>query len=316
MTTLPLEGDITVSDENLDVAPAESVVGLPSEYEDGIVSLDQPAPHEAEPEAEIAEDEAEPEAEPEETEEEELLEFDFGGNKFSVKKSEVPPELAEKIGEFSKDLWADYTKKSQANAETQKALRAREEVVEKITSLSTEALEAFSRGKHLKSEIEQLSTVNLQSLWQSNPDRARQISDALAAKQAELQGIIQTVDQYENDIQQTRQAELERRAGEGRQVLDRKYKGFSSEIAPKLEEYAVKNGISPDEAKSWALTPVVAEMAYKAMLYDQMQSAKAPKSSPKQAAPVRAIKNAGANKAPVSPNNMSFSELGKILGIK
>lgn len=316
MTTQPIEGDITVSDETLDVAPEESVVGLPSEYEDGPVSLDQPADEEAEPEAEEAEDEAEPEAEPEETEEEELLEFDFGGNKFSVKKGDVPPELAEKIGEFSKDLWADYTKKSQANAEIQKSLKAREEVVEKITTLSTEALEAFSRGKQLKSEIEQLSTVNLQSLWQSNPDRARQISDALAAKQAELQSIIQTVDQYETDIQQTRQAELERRAGEGRQVLDRKYKGFSTEIAPKLEEYAVKNGISPDEAKTWALTPVVAEMAYKAMLYDQMQSVKAPKSTPKPATPVRAMKNAGANKGAVSQNNMSFSELGKILGIK
>jgi hypothetical protein len=60
----------------------------------------------------------------------------------------------------------------------------------------------------------------------------------------------------------------------------------------------------------------VAEFAYKAMLYDQMQTAKRPKVSPKPAQPVRSMKNKGGNKQPSNPNDMSFAELGKVLGIK
>jgi hypothetical protein len=182
--------------------------------------------------------------------------------------------------------------------------------------LGGEALDAFTKGKSIKAEIEQLSQVNMQALWQSNPDQARQLSDRLSAKQAELQSIIQTVDHYEHTIIQERQAELARVAEEGKQVLDRKYKGFSVEIAPKLEEYAMKNGIPEDDARLWAANPTVTEFAYKAMLYDQMQAAGKPKVTPKKAAPVRSMPNKGANKQSTDPSKMGFSELGKILGIK
>jgi hypothetical protein len=220
-----------VSDKNPDVVPQESVVDSPSAYsenlkqsqaikkidddavlddsddDEGPVSLDGPEADSEEADEVDKTKEANDE-EAEEEAEEELIEFDFGGNKLEVKKGDVPPELAEKLGEFSKDIWADYTKKSQANADTAKILKVREEALQKVESLNQEMLDVFSKGKHLKSEIEQLSKVNMQALWQSNPDRARQLSDALSAKQAELQSIIQAVDQYETQIKQTRQALL------------------------------------------------------------------------------------------------------------
>lgn len=328
-----------MSDINPDVVPQESVVDYPSEYEaqpEAPEAEEKPSADDARPEGaeddeepvSLDEPEADPEdAEPEEgesddgeaeedAEEDDLVEFDFGGNKLEVKKGDIPPELAEKIDEFSKDIWADYTKKSQANAETAKMLKSRAESLEKIETLSGETLDAFTRGKSIKTEIEQLSAVNMQALWQSDPDRARMLSDTLAAKQAELQGIIATVDQYESQLVQARQDELARRSEEGRQVLDRKYKGFSEQIAPKLEEYAIKNGIPAEEAKTWHLNPVVADFAYKAMLYDQMQAAKTPKATPKTAKPVRSMKNKGGNRQPINQNDMSFEDLGKVLGIK
>lgn len=305
---------------NLDVVPQESVVDSPSDYQpsevtavdnsEAPISLDEQETPEPSEETEETTEEPEPEeSEPEE------IEFDFGGNKLNVKASEVPPEVAEKLDKFSKDIWSDYTKKSQANADTARSLQARATALETMAGLNGEALNAFSQGKGIKAEIEQLSQVDMQALWQDNPDQARQLSDRLSAKQAELQNIIQAVDQYEHQLSTARQAELERLSNEGRQVLDRKYKGFSSEIAPKLEAYAIKSGIPETEAKTWASSPVVAEFAYKAMLYDQMQAAKQPKVTPKPATPVAAMRNKGGSTKPAG-NDMSFSELGKLLGIK
>ena len=326
-----------MSDTNHDVVPQESVVDLPSTHEalepqaeleeipeeaeapepdaeEEPVSLDGPDADPEAPEEDVSEDD-EGEAEEDSKETAEVIEFDFGGNKLEVKAGEVPPELAEKIDTFSKEIWADYTKKSQANAESAKSLGARAAALDNIETLTGEALDVFSRGKGIKAEIEQLSAVNMQALWQSDPDRARMLSDTLSAKQAELHGIIESVDQYEQNISSARQGELERRAAEGKQVLDRKYKGFSSDVAPKLEAYAVEQGIPEAEAKTWASSPIVAEFAYKAMLYDQMQKAKTPKEAPKTAKPVSAMKNKGGSRTSSNPNNMSFSELGKVLGI-
>lgn len=320
--------------DNLDVVPEESVVDSPSDYEaadadepqgeqaeaaevdEEPVSLDDPEPEDDETEAEAeTEDEAEAEDEPEDGEED-FIEFDFGGNKLKVKAGDLPAELAETVDKFSKDIWADYTRKSQDNAETAKTLKARDEALGKIQGLSAEALDTFSRGKGIKSEIEQLSQIDMQALWQSDPDQARQVSDRLSAKQAELQSIITAVDQYERQIDQNRQAELERISHEGKQLLDRKYKGFSSEIAPKIEAYAVKSGIPEHEAKTWSQSPIVAIFAYKAMLYDQMQAAGKPKVAPKIAKPVRSMPNKGGNRNAMNQNDVSFSDLGKILGIK
>jgi len=326
-----------VSDTNLDVVPQESVVDFPFDYEateaeansesepeheaeaddaendEGTISLDELEAEDSETEGEVDEESGD---EPEE-EADEVIEFDFGGNKLEVKKGEIPPEVADKIDRFSKDIWADYTRKSQANAEAAKSLAVREESLAKIENLGGEALDAFARGKSIKDEIEQLSAINMQELWQSNPDQARQLTDLKAAKQAELQSIIQTVDQYERQLDQARQEDLARRMDEGKAKLDRKFKGFSSEIAPKLEKYVHETyGMTADEAAQWPLTPNVAEMAYKAMLYDQMRAANKPKAAPKAAKPVRSMPNKGKAKGSTDQNKMGFSELAKVLGIE
>ena len=317
-----------MSDTNLDVVPQESVVDFPSDYEAPEAEAEAPA----DALEESANDDEEPvsldgpqdepetseESDAEETAEEpEVIEFDFGGNKLEVNKGEIPPELAERVDQFSKDIWADYTKKSQANAEAAKTIKAREESLAKIESLGGEALDAFTRGKSIKTEIEQLSAVNMQALWQSDPDKARQLTDLKAAKQAELQSIIQSVDQYERKLDQARQEELARRTEDGKSKLDRKFKGFSSEIAPKLEQYVQETyGMSKDEASQWALSPDVTEMAYKAMLYDQMRAANKPKVTPKDAKPVKSMPNKGGARGATNPNEMGFGELAKVLGIR
>lgn len=339
-----------MSDENPDVAPQASVVDFPSDHEEakaaaetgaeaesaadalvdadgeGPVSLDTPK-EEAEPEAEaeqVAADadgdadsdaESDTENEGEATDEEaepEVYEFDFGGNKLEVPKGDMPESLAEEVGKYTKAVWADYTKKSQANAEEARALAARSEHVEKLGEMRGEILDLFGQGKSIKAEIEQLSAIDLNNLSEFD---YRRVSDSLAAKRAELTSVIGAIDERERSFAAERQAELERQTEEGRTVLDRKYKDFSTKIAPQLVEYAQKQGMTAEQASEWPLNPVLTEMAYKAMRFDQMQAATKPKATPKPAQTVKAIPNKGGSRGPANPNDMGFAELGKELGI-
>lgn len=313
---------------DMNVVPVRESVDLPSEYapEAGVEAEslantpaegpeEEPVSLESSESNSNDEESGEEEILEEESEEVEFIEFDFGGNKLEVKSGDIPHEVAEKLEKFSKDIWADYTKKSQVNAEVARTLKAHEEAFATIENLGTEALNAFALGKNVKAEIEQLSAINLQELWRSNPDNARQITDLKAAKQAELQSIINEVDQYERQLIRARQEDLARRTEEGRSKLDRKFKGFSTEIAPKLEMYVQETyGMSAEEAAQWSLSPDVTEMAYKAMLYDQMRSANKQKKITKTAKPVTAMPNKGGGKS-TRQNDVSFGELGKILGL-
>lgn len=311
-----------MTEHSHDVVPSENVVDAPENYspapvnqaeatvedvEEQPVSLDADPESDAEPQEAAEEQEGEVETEPE------MIEFSFGGDKLSVEKGAITPELQERIQKFTDGIWSSQTKKSQENIDLAQSLKSRQEYLERMEALGGQTLDVFHRGKQIKSEIEQLSKVNWGELWQSNPDRARQISDALSAKQAELSNIVHFVDQQEQAAAAERQAELARLTDEGVQKLDRKYSNFSTQTVNEVTEYALSCGATQEEADGWALSPMATEWAYKAMLYDRMQAASKPKQTTPKAEPVKAAKLSGATRG--NPNDMSFAELGKILGL-
>lgn len=242
-------------------------------------------------------------------EEAEEIEFDFGGNKLKVPKGAIPEEIASQLDKFTKGTWSDYTRKSQEVAERTKSIEAREGVVEKLSTMSGELLQTFSRGLALKDELSQLQNIDLSRLWQSEPDQARRVSDAISQKQAELSRIANTVSSKEQELNKAQQSEVARRMDEGKQVLERKIKGFS-EKAKDVVAYAVKCGIPETEAHTWPLNPIVTEAFHKAMLYDRMQAAAKPKPAPTQAPsePVKPLKARGAASASKDPDKMSPDE--------
>lgn len=250
---------------------------------------------EAEAQTDDETDENDGDEDGEQEEEKEEIEFDFGGNKLRVAKDSIPPEVAEQLDKFTKGTWSDYTRKSQDIAERSKALEARESAVEKLATLNGETLQTYSKGLQLKAELEQLSQIDLNALWQSDPDQARRVSDAISRKQAEFQSTVNQVAQKEAELTQAQQAELARRMDEGKQLMERRVKGWSEKV-PEVLDYVVKAyGMSKEEAETWPLNPKTAEMAYKAMMFDRMQ-ATAKKPAPKQAKaePVKPMKAKGA----------------------
>jgi len=258
--------------------------------------------------------EVETESEDGEGEEEEgpgEWEFDFGGNALRVPKDKIPAELAEQVQTFGKGLWSDYTRKSQGIAEQAKSLQAREAAIQQMNSLQGEALNTYSTGLALRQEIEQLSQVNVNELWQSDPDRARQISDTINKKQAQFNDIVNRVSQYETQLNQTQAYETARRAEEGKRAIESRIKGFSKQAADVVEYVTKTYGIPKHEAETWPLNPAAAEMAYKAWQYDQLQAKTKKAASPKvEKVPVKPNKpfksNSGAGRK--DPDKMSVDE--------
>jgi hypothetical protein len=250
--------------------------------------------------AEQSEDATEAEHPPEE------IEFDFGGNKFKVPKGSIPDEIADQLDKFTKGTWSDYTRKSQEVAEVRKSVEARAQAVAKLEGINGEVLSAYSKGLQIKAEIEQLRGIDVNALWQSNPDQARRVSDLMAQKSAEFNATVNQVAQLENGLTQAQEAEAARRATEGEALLERRIKGFSSKIPEIIDYVADTYGIDKSHAaKVWRQDPATAEMAFKAMMFDRMQTAgKKPAPAPqKAAAPMVAMKAKGAS--PASNLNLS-----------
>lgn len=237
----------------------------------------------------------------------EEIEFDFGGNKLRVPKGAIPEDVAEQLDKFTKGTWSDYTRRSQEVADARKALEAEQSAVRKLGEIRGDALAAYSDGLRLRAEIQQLQSVNLAALWQSEPDRARQISDALAQKQAEFQNAVAKVGEHETRAAAEEQQHVARLAEEGRQKVAKLAKGFDE---AKVIAYATATyGIPEEQARQWPLNPAGAVMAWKAMQWDALQAKAAPAARPPAppAAPVASIKP---RSAPVEkdPDKMSDAE--------
>jgi hypothetical protein len=255
-----------------------------------------PAPDtEAQTSATAAGDTDEAETDTDEAEPVEELEFDFGGNKFKVPKGAIPEDVAAELDKFTKGTWRDYTQKSQAVAEAAKAIAAEREVVTKLRAMSEETQQAYATGLQIQADIERLSQVDLNALWQSDPDRARRVSDVLAQKQAEFSRTVNRVSELAAASDQAEQQFVASRMDEGRARVAKAIKGFDASAEAKLIDYAVKvHGISERDAKQWALNPAGTVMAWESMQYRALmaksQAAAKPSTPPAPTAPVASLK--------------------------
>jgi len=242
-----------------------------------------------------------------------MHEFSFGESKVSIPADGLTKEIADEIQVFSDGVQSDYAKGKQQIEDGRASLGLQEKALHNLSNLNDTTLNTYSQGLRLKEDIQQLSQVDMNALWQSNPDQARQVSDVLGKKQSELQAVISQIVQQEQELSHAQQEEVQRRHGEGVAILDRKYKNFSTEQSPKLIKYAVSKGMNSTEAGNWALNPIMAEMAYKAMLYEDMQNKMKNKPKPKQVtSPVKSAKTKGSSIPGVKNlDKMSMDEYAK-----
>jgi hypothetical protein len=252
--------------------------------------------------------EEQPEAVAEEPEE---VELSFGAKTLKVAKSAIPESVLSELEEFTKGVQGDYTRKTQEVAEQRKEVEAKRELFEKLSTLKGEALSAFSAGQRLASEIQQLEQIDLNAVWQSDPDQARRIGDALSIKRAEFQKYVNAVSAHEAAMEAEQQRAIAKLEEAGRAEMRRVVKGFDENAEREMVAYAVKNGIDEQDAKRWPLNPKTAQMAWKAMQFDKLQAqtkaATAAKPPPAPAAPVKSVAGK-VTAAPRNPDQMSDEE--------
>lgn len=252
-------------------------------------------------------DEGEDQGEPEE------VEIDFAGRKERFRLDGSVKDVVDRVQEVVKNFQGDYTRKTQEIAETAKSLKVREEAVQKLSTINGEALNEYSKALGIKAEIAKLEQVNVQALWATNPDQARQVSDRLSALRSVFQASVERVGHLETQAQQAEEVEASRRIAENKALLEKRTPGFEK-MVPEIVEYVASTYGIPKEhaAKVWALDPATSDMARKAMLYDRMQKASKTNPAPgKTASPVPTMKTKGAAQATKDPDKMSVEEWTK-----
>jgi hypothetical protein len=269
----------------------------------------------------------------EDNEADEEVEYDLGGGqKLKVKANATAKEVFEAAQKAFKDVEGNFTRKQQAVAEQVKSVQARAEAVQKLETLNGEALQEYSKGLNLRSDIEQLSqrvsqakAAYEQAQYNAHldpetarraADQYRYLSDTLRDKQGDFQATVAKVAQLEAGMTQAQQAEMARIEAEGIATLEKRVKGFSQKVPEIIDYVSSTYGIDKDHAaKVWKMDPATAEMAYKAMMFDRMQASSRkpgvkPSAAPK---PVTAMKVAGAAKAAPDVTTMTPAQMDKYL---
>lgn len=243
------------------------------------------------------------------------VEVAFGAKTLKVAKGAIPDEILAELTEFTKGINGDYTRKTQEIAETRKAIEAEREMLSLTSKLAGQKLQDFAEGQMIARTLQQLQAEYAQqgaSLWQSNPDQARQMSDRISMLQAELAQKVDAVSRHEAEIKAAEQQYVAKAMEAGRAEMQKRVKGFDANAEKALTEYAASRGIPTEQANQWALNPVVAEAFWKAMQFDRQQAtvkaAVAAKQAPAPAPePVKPISGAKAQTAR-DPEKMSDDE--------
>lgn len=285
----------------------------------GEVAQDQVADQASAPHDEPRDDEARgqegaEEGEGQEAVVEEELELDVAGTKHKFKKGAPIDEALDVVQKYAKGLEASLTKKGQEIGEERKTLETQRKLTERLQSLKGEQLAMYARGEQVMSEINQLNQIDLNALWQSNPDQARRVSDRLGQLRHDYSTIYSSLAQYGNQLNQAERQEVEARAAEGEQAVAKAIKGWSPQVERELIEYAVKNGVPEQEAKTgWRLNPYATVTTWKALQYDKLiakgTAATTTPATPASKTPVAPIKGGrGGNVSSPDLESMSMEQ--------
>ena len=226
----------------------------------------------------------------------EYREYDFGGKKFQVNKDALSDEQAEQFESYGKGLQSDYTKKTQELAEQRKQIEAREQSAEKLLSLQGDTLDIYSKGLAIRQELAQLNEIDLNQLWQSNPDQARQVSDAISQKTKEFNATVQQVSAKEGEMAYTKQADRQAKEIEGEKTLNARIPQFTEKVGEVIDYFCKTYGADKKATEAgWRSDPVVTELAYKAMMFDKMKAKvkKGSKVNPATATESKPVKGKG-----------------------
>lgn len=209
------------------------------------------------------------------TEELEEVEIDFGGNKRAFKKNATVAEIHGELQDYAKSLYSDYISKTQQAAEIRKRAEQQAQDLEVLGSVSQEYHITLGRAMTAQQELNRLRQIDLNALWNANPDQARRVSDMLRQKEVEVMGYGDALQAAELKVTKSKQELVERTKAEGKARIEKVIPEFSTRHLSAVVDYISSNySITKEDAlEQWAAAPDVTVMAWKAMQYDKAAKA-------------------------------------------
>lgn len=238
--------------------------------EDGTVPEAQPEQAQDEPE-QVASDlpEGEAAAGDDEPEEIEYVEFVHNGETKRLPKEEAIALARQGF---------DYTQKTQTLADQRKAFEAEVARQQQSFALQNQQIETIAEIKALDGQLAQFKDVNWHQLAENDPvdylklnQTYRDLKEARESKVSAFQGALQ---QHQQMQQQTQQEYLTKQSAELARLIPDFAGEKSAASKAKLREYLAKTGYKADEISGVADARTVS-LAWKAMQYDALMSAKA-----------------------------------------
>jgi hypothetical protein len=231
-----------------------------------------------------------------------IVEIEINGKKYNV-----PAEL--KDGYL---MQADYTRKTQAVAEEDKAVKARIAEAETFYNVSQEVLEARATLINVDAQLKQYNEMNWQQLEDEDPVGAMSAWRHFQQLKEARGNIGGFLDQQQNQMSEKAKLETANRLRETRKFAEEKIPGWSTEVDAKITEFAESKGFTRETLLN-AYSPPVYEVLYLAWLGNQslQKQQTAPKPQTTTVQPLRTVSAKSSPNVTKNPADMSMDEYAK-----
>jgi hypothetical protein len=191
-------------------------------------------------------------------------------------------ELLEKI-KNERLMQADYTRKTQEVAEQRRAIEQERARFQESVQHQQQYLREVAQVTAIDERLQALQQVNWYQLNAEDPQRAQALLIELNQLQSSRGQLVGSLTQRQQQQTLQQQHEYARRLQEGQAVLAREIKGWSPELAGKLRDYGLSQGI-PEQILSTVTDPGFVKLLYRAYQGEQLEkrlTAKPPTEPPK-----------------------------------
>ena len=249
----------------------------------------EPAPEIEAPEFDGTKVQPEPEAPAPET-----VEIEVGGRKYLV-----PPDLRDGFMQH-----ADYTQKSQKNAEFAKQLAEGQQALHQYAQTQRQNIEDYGELAHTDNLLEQFRNTDWNQAQQDDPEQAQQLSIQFQMLRDKREVIERRIQQWEHNTRVTAEREHANRKDQLKASLARDIPNYSPELHSKMDETAIRHGFTQAELDS-VTDPKMMRMLHLAHLGEQVLQRKRAATAQPAPTPVKPVPKVSGGATPTTGPNSS-----------
>jgi predicted RNase H-like nuclease (RuvC/YqgF family) len=186
----------------------------------------------------------------------ELVDVEINGKTYKL-----PAELKDRVW-----LDADYTTKSQANAELKKSLDAKQAEIDQAYQTSQDVIEARAIAHNIDTQLKQYEGVNWPQLEQEDPMAAMSHWRQFQQLKEQRGQVAQYLDKTQAEMSEQLAQETDKRLRETRAFAEKEIPGWTPDVDVKIVSFAEKDlGFTREQLRN-SLSPAVYKTLHLAMI--------------------------------------------------